>query len=106
MSPDEEGATAPEETADTYHQNINAGQNADGANGTQGDRAGEGGDGQTAGYASAYPTYNERGWPNTLKLRRPDLLVPAASDPLRHGDPRRGAGARHRGARRVAHWRV
>ncbi len=69
MSPDEMRATAPEDTADTY-QNINAGRNADGANGTQGDRAGEGGDGQTAGYASAYPTYNERGWPNTLKLRR------------------------------------
>ena len=35
-----------------------------------------------------------------------DVRRPAASDPLRDGDPRRGAGARHRGARRVAHRRV
>jgi pimeloyl-ACP methyl ester carboxylesterase len=35
-----------------------------------------------------------------------DVRQPAASDPLRDGDPRRGAVARHRGARRVAHRRV
>ncbi len=35
-----------------------------------------------------------------------DVRRPAASDPLRHGDPRRSAGARHRGARGVAHRRV
>src|SRR5436309_1687648 len=31
---------------------------------------------------------------------------PQRSDPLRDGDPRRRAGARHRGARKVAHRRV
>ena len=35
-----------------------------------------------------------------------DVRRPAASHPLRDGDRRRGAGPRHRGARRVAHWRV
>ena len=35
-----------------------------------------------------------------------DVRRPSASDPLRHVDPRRGAGARHRGAGRVAHRRM
>jgi pimeloyl-ACP methyl ester carboxylesterase len=35
-----------------------------------------------------------------------DVRRPAASDTLRDGDPRRGGGARHPGARRVAHRRV
>ena len=45
---------------------------------------------------------------NTVQRRRLPRNVrrPSASDPLRDVDPRRGAGARHRGARRVAHRRV
>jgi len=35
-----------------------------------------------------------------------DVRRPSARDPLRHVDPRRGAGARHRGAGRVAHRRM
>ena len=35
-----------------------------------------------------------------------DVRRPAASDPLRHGNSRRRAGAGHRGARRIAHRRV
>ena len=35
-----------------------------------------------------------------------DVRRAAASDPLRHGDSRRGAAARHRGARGIAHRRM
>ena len=49
-----------------YHQNTNTDKDAGKSNFTNGDGAGE--DGQ--GYASAYPIYDERGWPKSLKVRR------------------------------------
>ena len=89
---DGKGATPPKTAPN--HQNTNTDKDAGKSNFTNGDGAGEGGQ----GYASAYPIYDERGWPNSLKLRRGIKRPPpvgftgyAGTDPKRRAEGQVGA---------------